>query len=103
MSSQGYRNVAATLLRDAAWVLRRPPPNSTPPDGKDARRAWVVQWRYWIRERKRDVGFFKNPWRSAMWCEAAGLDYEAVLSRLSAEGLLYDASDVLPTALQPAA
>ena len=38
--------------------------------------------------KQRDVDFFLSPERSELWCVGAGLDYDATVSRLRAQGHL---------------
>lgn len=93
-----YRKLAADLLSDTVSVLRQPPPPSRPPSNR-SRAEWVRSWEVWEQERMRDLRFIRDPERSASWCEAAGVDYDAVVSRLEDEGSLYDPKDRFPLAL----
>lgn len=88
------RRLAADLILDAVQTLRTPPPTSRP--AKD-RVTWRRRWITWAKHRIRDVEFFRDEARSGPWCEAAGLDYDAVLERLEAEGALYDPRTRFPT------
>lgn len=72
------RKLATDLLADAIRILRDPP--QAIPGSK--------LWKQWLHEREREIEFFENPRKSAFWCEAAGLDWDAVVSRLRAQGLL---------------
>lgn len=90
-----YRKLAADLLSDAVSVLRDSPPPAKRPSGM-TRTEWNRRWEQWERERMRDLSFFGDPNRSAVWCEAAGVDYDAVVGRLEDEGALYDPRDRFP-------
>lgn len=94
-----YRRLAACLLRDAYDVLCKNPPPSKPPKGAASRREWRKKWERWEYERQRELRFFAEPSRSAPWCEMAGVSYDATVSRLEREGLLYDPKDRFPTDL----
>lgn len=71
-----YRQVAAATIVGAVEILR-----SSEPTSDKARRAWQTR-------RDAEIRFFADPRRSAHWCEAAGLDWDFVVGKLSAEGLL---------------
>lgn len=91
-----YRRLAQSLLRDAYDVLCKNPPPATPPKGVASKREWRKKWERWEYERQRELRFFADPSRSAPWCEMAGVDYDATVSRLERDGLLYDPKDRFP-------
>lgn len=91
-----YRRLAVALIQDAIITLKTPPPTAKRPPAGERRKAWVTRWEAWERSRMRDLAFFRDGKRAAPWCEAAGLDYGAVMARLEDEGLLYDSKDRFP-------
>lgn len=93
--SDGHRKLAVALVADAVQVLRTDPPSATPPRSRGEHEGWRQKWKKWERERRRDVEFFGSR-RAAVWCELAGLEVDAVRSRLEAERLLYDPAERIP-------
>lgn len=86
LAYSGLRALAISLLADAVTILRRP-----------------VRRRYDEARRAYEVAFFRDPARCAKWCEMAGYDYGAIVSKLDAQGLLVpstvidvDADEPLP-------
>jgi hypothetical protein len=71
-----HRKLAAALMAGCVDVLKVPRPKS---------RQAVVSWN---RARRDEIAFITEPRASAFWCEAAGVDYDAVLSRLKKLDLL---------------
>lgn len=104
MAISGYRALASDLILDAIRILDMPPPSSTAP--KDRKRTggkklcptckWVRGWQAWRDRHNRETDFFNSPRKSAVWCELAGFDWDAVVSRVRARGLLYAAESRVP-------
>lgn len=71
-----YRRLALALLADSVKVLRvkRPP-------GRQAGEAWD-------RGRTAELRFWRDPARSAFWCEAAGYDWNVFVGWLTDSGML---------------
>lgn len=72
----GYIKLAAAVLADGITALR------------ESHALGAV--------RPEEVDFFLDPKRSAVWCELAGFDWDAVTSRLKKEGLLVRATGAPP-------
>lgn len=75
-SDSTLRHLAAAVLADALSVLQKPRP---------ARKA---SWPAYEFDRDREIAFFRDPSKSAKWCEVAGFDWAAVVSKLEHAGLL---------------
>ena len=63
---------------------------------QEARARWNEAWTHWIDTRAGVLGFFRDGKRSAAWCEAAGLDLDAVRSKIESEGIGYEPLSVAP-------
>jgi hypothetical protein len=74
--SHAYRSLAVAVLNSAVDALKVRRPRRA-----DARRQWSAQ-------RQDTVEFFEHPRASAVWCEAAGMEWDTVVSRLRMQGLL---------------
>lgn len=85
MPASPERRLAIDLVADAIRILEAPVPEHPNP------KKLALLKRDWLQDRAREIAFFSNPRKSAFWCEAAGLDWEAVVSRLRSRGLFYDA------------
>jgi len=72
----GYRKLARAVLANSLKVMRQ-----SRPTHPDARRAWDAR-------QAAELAFWHEPHRSAPWCEAAGLEWEFCVERLTDSGML---------------
>lgn len=75
----GFRQLAAAVVLDAVETLRRVPRCGESKHYRD-----------------RDIAFFRDATRSARWCEMAGFDWAAIVSKLDQQGLLATDVKVVP-------
>jgi len=94
------------MIEDLIKCLKLEPPEPEPPKipeehKRDRRKSaailsgWCQRWEQWEAERLRDLRWLGRS-GSIVWFEVAGLDREAVISKLEAQGLLYDAASRFP-------
>jgi hypothetical protein len=71
LAFSGYRALACAVVADAVSILRKP-----------------VKTRHGEAMRTFEIDFFRDPARASKWCEMAGWDLDAVVSKLDKAGLL---------------
>ncbi len=76
VDTTAHRRLAATVIAGCVEALRRPCP--TDPNGA----------RLWAKQRAKELTFIADPRLSAFWCEAAGVEWDVVVSKLDAAHLL---------------
>jgi hypothetical protein len=76
LSTLPHRKLAAAVVADCIEALRIPKPSS---------RQAIVTWK---RQRQDELDFITDPKASAIWCEAAGIEWDVVVSKLNAQQLL---------------
>jgi hypothetical protein len=80
------RALAIALLSGGLQVLKVPPPPFNAPVGEEKKKRWLASWRGWVWNRIPEIDFFTKPQKSAVWCEVAGYDQDAIKSKLAHRG-----------------
>lgn len=82
------KKLAQGLVASACEHLTTEPPELKPASNYRLARARREHWRRWHRVRSITVEWFRDPARSAKWCELAGFDWDVIVSDLNTRGLL---------------